>query len=82
MLRADAMVSAWSPVPSALEALPMVKPLRLVPKVQPALEKAPVKSLPKGSMRSAPGPLMLPDSAVGALLLNTRAPPEMVVVPL
>ena len=67
MLRVEATVSAWSPVPSALEALPTVNPLRLAPKVQPEVLKAPVKSLPTGSMRRAPGPLMLPVNAVGAL---------------
>ena len=79
---AEASVTAWSLVPSALDALPMVKPARLAPKLQPEVEKVPVKSLATGSMRSVPGPLMAPAKVLGALLLITSAPPEISVLPL
>ena len=79
---AEPMVSAWSPVPSALEGLPMVRPPRVDGKVQAVVSNAPVKSADVGSMRSAPEPMKAPVSGLGASLLSTRVPPEMVELPL
>ena len=79
---AEARVTSWSVVPSAPEALPMVKPPSVAPKLQPEVEKVPVKSLATGSMRSVPGPLMAPVKVLGALWLITSAPPAISVLPL
>ena len=56
MLIAVGMVTALSVVPSALLALPIVKPPSVGPNTQPEVEKSLVKSFDSGSMRKAPAP--------------------------
>ena len=81
MVIALAKVTSTSSVPSALEALPIVKPVRPGPKLQPAVLNAPLKSAPNGSIRKTPGPAKPEVPVVGASLVSTNVPPLIVVAP-
>ena len=75
------IVTSTSAVPSAPAALPIVKPVRVVPKFHPKVLIAPLKSLPVGSMRNLPTPVKPEVPVVGAWLAKTSTPLLMAVLP-
>ena len=81
MLMAPGRVMVWSPVPSAPDNLPRVKPPSVLPKVQPVRERPALKSSAAGSMRSAPAPLKPLLAVLGAFLSSTNVPAEIAVAP-
>jgi hypothetical protein len=61
--------------------LPIVTEVRLLPKFQPDVEKAPLNAAPGDSIRRLAGPSMEELVEVGALFEITKPPPDKVVVP-
>jgi len=66
---------------AVLPDLPSVKPVRLLPKLKPVVENAPVKLPEAGSMVNVPAPLNPLEFVEGALFCNTTPPPLIVVAP-
>ena len=65
-----------------LPALPRVRPVKVLPKFQPAVLNASVKLLVLDSMRRAPEPAKVLLMGLGASFCKTNVPALMVVVPL
>ena len=67
---------------AVLLALPIVKPLKVLPKFQPLVLKALEKLLALDSTRKTPVPAKVLLVGLGASFCSTRVPALMVVVPL
>ncbi len=80
-LMGPAMAMSYKDTALVLVVLPTVKPPKVLPKVQPDVEKAPVKPVPTDSMRKSPAPVNDELAVVGALLDNTKRPALTVVAP-
>ena len=66
---------------AVLPDLPSVKPVRLLPKLKPVVENAPVKLPDAGSMVNVPAPVNPLEFVEGTLFCNTTPPPLIVVAP-
>ena len=64
-----------------LPDLPSVKPVRVLPKLNPLVDQAEVKLVEAGSIVSVPAPPKLLEPVDGALFCSTKAPPLTVVAP-
>ena len=75
------MVMSFKDTALVLVVLPTVKPPKVLPNVQPDVEKAPVKAVPADSIIKLPAPAKDALAVVGASFDNTKLPAFTAVAP-